>query len=269
MNDTRRVLLGAALGLGDLMALLALRPDAGLLAEEVAAPHAWVEHAGADGAAMTLAGAGLWCAALWLGTGLLAALATQLPGFLGRTARTLARALLPAAVYRVVAGAAGLGVLLAPIAAGAAVPHPSRGIVVPGGGSPSIPAPTWPTDPPPRPPSVPTPAWPMDPPRHKAAVPAPGRPVSPASTPPAPSSSVPPVPASVSPASPARSVVVRPGDSLWRIAAAELGPAATPGRLARAWPQWYAANRAVIGADPDVIRPGQHLRPPTPMRSAP
>jgi hypothetical protein len=33
--------------------------------------------------------------------------------------------------------------------------------------------------------------------------------------------------------------------------------------IAAAWPRWYAANRAVIGPDPGLIRPGQELMPPS------
>jgi resuscitation-promoting factor RpfA len=57
-------------------------------------------------------------------------------------------------------------------------------------------------------------------------------------------------------------VVVRPGDSLWRIAAAHRPPGAGAADVAAAWPAWYAANRATIGADPNLIRPGQVLVAP-------
>ncbi len=57
-------------------------------------------------------------------------------------------------------------------------------------------------------------------------------------------------------------VTVRRGDSLWSIAERHLGAAATDVQVARAWPQWYAANRAVIGDDPDLIHPGTQLVPP-------
>lgn len=57
-------------------------------------------------------------------------------------------------------------------------------------------------------------------------------------------------------------VVVRRGDTLWAIAARHLGPRATPAAIATAWPRWYAANRTVIGADPDLLLPGQRLTPP-------
>ena len=57
-------------------------------------------------------------------------------------------------------------------------------------------------------------------------------------------------------------VTVRRGDSLWSIAERHLGAAATDAEVARAWPQWYAANRKVIGDDPDFIHPGTQLVPP-------
>ncbi|HEY3001833.1 MAG TPA: hypothetical protein VGJ44_05745 [Kribbellaceae bacterium] len=57
-------------------------------------------------------------------------------------------------------------------------------------------------------------------------------------------------------------VAVREGDSLWSIAAAELGPGASDAAIAERWPQWYAANAPVIGSDPDLIQPGQVLHAP-------
>lgn len=57
-------------------------------------------------------------------------------------------------------------------------------------------------------------------------------------------------------------VVVRRGDSLWDIAARHLGPGATAAEVAAEWPRWHAANRGVVGADPDLICPGQRLSPP-------
>jgi nucleoid-associated protein YgaU len=41
-----------------------------------------------------------------------------------------------------------------------------------------------------------------------------------------------------------------------------LGPGATDGEIAAAWPQWHAANRTVIGNDPDLVLPGQILTIP-------
>ena len=57
-------------------------------------------------------------------------------------------------------------------------------------------------------------------------------------------------------------VTVRRGDSLWSIAQRHLGATATDAEVAHAWPEWYAANRAVIGDDPDLIHPGMQLVPP-------
>ncbi|MET4620392.1 hypothetical protein ABIE18_001841 [Arthrobacter sp. 2762] len=60
------------------------------------------------------------------------------------------------------------------------------------------------------------------------------------------------------------SVVVKPGDTLWSIAADNLGPFATDVDIALHWPSWYSANRRIIGDDPATLRPGQVLQPPTP-----
>ncbi len=57
-------------------------------------------------------------------------------------------------------------------------------------------------------------------------------------------------------------VRVRPGDSLWSLAAEHLGPAAPDPAVDRLWRRWYAANRAVVGPEPDLLLPGQLLRPP-------
>ena len=56
--------------------------------------------------------------------------------------------------------------------------------------------------------------------------------------------------------------VVQSGDTLWGIAAAHLEPEASAARIATAWPNWYEANRAAIGADPDHILPGTVLHEP-------
>jgi hypothetical protein len=60
----------------------------------------------------------------------------------------------------------------------------------------------------------------------------------------------------------AATVVVRRGDSLWRIAARHLPPGAGDEAIAAAWPAWYAANRATIGDDPGLLLPGQVLAVP-------
>jgi LysM repeat protein len=67
---------------------------------------------------------------------------------------------------------------------------------------------------------------------------------------------------------PSATYVVAPGDSLWEIAAAHADPGAVPADIAAAWPQWYAANRDVIGLDPDLVLPGTVLAIPEPAATS-
>ncbi len=105
-----------------------------------------------------------------------------------------------------------------------------------------------------------------------AEPPAPATPASPASpaSPAAPSIAglpLPDRPSAAAPASPtpARTVVVRPGDSLWAISARALGAGARPADVASYGRRVHALNRAVIGPDADLVLPGQRLRlPPAP-----
>jgi hypothetical protein len=63
-------------------------------------------------------------------------------------------------------------------------------------------------------------------------------------------------------------VVVRPGDSLWRIAEQRLHSSASADEVAALVHRLHNQNRRVIGPDPDLIRPGQRLAvPPRPHRS--
>lgn len=64
-------------------------------------------------------------------------------------------------------------------------------------------------------------------------------------------------------------VVVQPGDTLWDLAAQALPAPADDAAIAAAWPSWWSANRQVIGEDPDLLRPGQQLRPPALEAHAP
>ncbi|MBU4214622.1 MAG: LysM peptidoglycan-binding domain-containing protein [Cellulomonas sp.] len=57
-------------------------------------------------------------------------------------------------------------------------------------------------------------------------------------------------------------VVVQPGDTLWDIARRSLPEGASEAQIADAWPAWYEANRQTVGADPDLIQPGQVLLAP-------
>lgn len=68
-------------------------------------------------------------------------------------------------------------------------------------------------------------------------------------------------PAHPTPAPP-RSVVVAPGDTLWALAAATLPPQASDADIATRVRELHRTNRAIIGADPDLILPGHVLRLP-------
>lgn len=57
-------------------------------------------------------------------------------------------------------------------------------------------------------------------------------------------------------------VTVRPGDSLWSLVRQRLPPDRTNADVAQMVRRVHRANRAVIGADPDRIIPGQVLRWP-------
>jgi hypothetical protein len=57
-------------------------------------------------------------------------------------------------------------------------------------------------------------------------------------------------------------LVVRGGDSLWSIARALSPPDASDGAVAAMVARLYAANRSVIGDDPDLIYPGTLLQSP-------
>ena len=61
-----------------------------------------------------------------------------------------------------------------------------------------------------------------------------------------------------------RRVEVRKGDCLWTIAADVLGRAASDADIDGYWRTIYAANRDVVGTDPDLIFPGQVLVLPDP-----
>ena len=58
-------------------------------------------------------------------------------------------------------------------------------------------------------------------------------------------------------------VVVVRGDSLWSIAARHLPAGSTDGQVAEAVERWHATNAQVVGANPDLVRPGQVLVAPS------
>lgn len=188
------------------------------------------------------------CALLggWVVLSIAIACAAHLPGRLGATARRWAQALAPAATRRVAAVLVGaaLGATLAPATAAGTAGSPGGGAVAlersPGFAS-TVASPVVGTTP------DPAPGW----------------------TPSRPTPTAPPVARLVTTGSepPSGEVVVHRGDTLWGIVHRHLGLDASDAEVAAMWPHWYAANRAVIGPDPDVLLPGQVLRAPEPGQS--
>ncbi len=259
------VRLGGALG-----ALGAVGWLLGRLAPPGDLPHR-VASAPADEAVVELAAAAAWACLAWLTFVLVAVAAGAYPR---GAVRDVAEHVLGVAV---VGAAAGALVASPAVAADGPFDRPA--------GSPPSPGPRPAATAPPAAVSrPPTPAAPTPP--ASAAAPTPAAPTSPAAsvspaTPVSPAAPADPAdtgrsrtPGSATLPAPARaaaptasppaggSYVVRPGDTLWGIAARRLGPAASPSLVAATWPRWYAANRPLLGPDPHRIRPGQRLVPP-------
>jgi len=207
-----------------------------------------------------------WAVSGWLALTVLAVLLSRLPGLLGRAGRTVAGRLAPATVRRGVEAALGLTVVVGALAPAGA--HATLGAGPQAGPAAAVAGPgvetawdlDWPASAtPPTAPSharttAPTPAAPTDAARTDAAPIAPPSRPGPATPPVRPTAAIPAV------------VVVQAGDSLWSLAEAALRSAGTADptdcQVARAWPRWWAANREVVGDDPDLLLPGTVLRPP-------
>ncbi len=210
-------------------ALALLTPSFADLTGAVLSAQRTADSAGAE--ALVLAGAGLlaWVAWAWGALGLLLTAASALPGVLGDAADALTGVVLPRGARRGAALALGIGL-------GVAGPLTATTLLV-------VTAPAAAADTP----SSSVPDWPGTEDHGPSAVPAmPDWPAAPEA---------------------GDHVVVR-GDCLWDIAAAhlsdQLGRTASAAETARATSTWWAANAAVIGPDPDVLLPGQVLRPPPP-----
>lgn len=231
INDRVRR-LAAATALGLLVALVWwLSPDPGTTLDAARHPQAYVDTVGSDQAAVLAVCVLAWLVLGWLAVGLLFGAAGSLPGLLGATCGGIADRLLPSALRRAAAVGIGLSVAAGGAGGAAALAHASPG---PAHRPPAaMLAVDWPAGTPTSPSDTGV-DWP-------AASPAHSRP---------------------------RTVLVADGDCLWTIAARDLDPSATNSEIAAAWQRWYAANRTVIGADPDLIRPGQRLIAPD-QRSAP
>jgi resuscitation-promoting factor RpfA len=235
-----------ALSALDLLTLYLGRPDLSSLRTKLLAAHEWVALVGTDRALLDLVGVAVWIAALWVGLGLLITVLATRAGWVGHLGTRLAKRTLPAMMRRGLAGALGLSLVLAPVGAGATGSASTTGTS--GRAAASATAAF----------AGPDVAWP-----NSALPPAQSHP---------PMSSVPwpqtPSPVSA-PASPRETaagddVIVAAGDCLWVIAARRLQAPATDPQIAAAWPAWFEVNGDVIGADPAMLRPGQHLHAPKP-----
>ena len=226
-----------------------------------------------DGLVASVSGLGAAALSGWLALAIVISALATLPGAIGRVSTRAAGRVTPAAARRVVhlvlgvsvaAGTASLPVVAsaapqqqthaARLEIGsaddemfAALPHVSRPAQDTMHTATTTSAPSHPSEA--APPS--TPGWTPSIPAPSPTASKPGPDVAVVSTPPRNAEAVP------------GEVVVRRGDSLWAIAARVLGPSAGEAEIAATWPQWFDANRAAIGPDPDVIRPGTVLRPPT------
>jgi len=256
--------------------------------ELLAAGPAQAAAGGPAGAAVLVVASGVvWPLLLWGGTVLAVGAATRLPGRAGCSAVQLLRRLLPAALRPVLV--AGLGVSIGVGTVGCATTGPPAGassarVAAPEGDAAARAGDAagtmtglhldWPSEPGPARIAVvrtlPDLDWPVSP--TPAAQPTPpvppvARAARPASVPVTahraesrPAAGANDRTASSAPRNP---LTVRPGDTLWAIAAAHLPAGADDAEIDRGWRAWYVANATVIGPDPDLILPGQHLLPPT------
>jgi hypothetical protein len=235
MSFTRWTMTCLAMA-GTAWLLAALGPDAGQIRAAATAPQALVDTAGPDALLLVAAGAAAWLCWGWGALGLVLTGLSALPGAGGRAAGLLLRVVLPAGARRAAAVAVGLS-----LAAGA----PAWASTTPAGTT-AVTS-DWPV------------AQPVAQPFEPAAVPGQGM-AGPPDWPSAP-------PDQPGPAAPAAEHVVLRGDCLWDIAADALarqrpGAPVTDAEVVAEVRAWWRVNAAVIGPDPDLLRPGQVLRAP-------
>jgi hypothetical protein len=252
--DVRRLSIVMALaGYGGL--LVVLRPHGAAVANWT---H-WTadpERALVDAAALTG-----WALAAWLFVATALAVASQGPSVFGRLAAGVARMVTPRAARRMLEAALGLALAVGP--AGAALAGPAVASVAPVGVSfqlalDPVPAPIV---------AAAAPVFPdLDRPSSVTSAPAlPAASAAPSSLPPTSASASHPAlstpstpPTLLAPSTASRHTVV-PGDTLWDLAAAASPPGASPAVITALWQQWYASNRATIGANPSLLLPGELL----------
>lgn len=245
-----RRLLGTALGMAAIaVALTALAAPLPETATALARPQATADSAGSDVLVLHVAGLLAWLVWAWGSLGLVLTAATALPGLSGAVARGVLHRVLPAGARRVAALTLGIGLTLGP-----PVPGTAATVVTTAPASASTAAETGPPSSGTATPASAVPDWPAP-----AAPPATGHGAVGAGPERSGLPDWPRAPAG------GEHVVVR-GDCLWEIAerrlAAATGRPPTPAEVAGAVDAWWRANADVIGPDPDLLLPGQVLRPP-------
>jgi hypothetical protein len=241
----RRLLATTAAMAVAAVVLSVVTPDLSWLAGSSGDLQRAVHTAGADAVLLAGVAALAWATWTWGLLGLLLTALSVLPGVIGSLARVVAGCLLPAGARRAAALALGVGLATGtPVLVGCAA-SPTPAAVDLADSSTAGPVQDWPAD-------GPVADWPA------GAAGAGGAPEGPAAPDPVP------VPDRPLPA-PGEHVVLR-GDCLWDIAADDLrrrtGHDPTDGAVAAAVRTWWLANTPVIGPDPDLLLPGQVLRPP-------
>ena len=204
-------------------ALALLGPAPAELRSALGDPQGLVDSAGADALVVVAVGALAWVCWAWGALGLLLTAASTAPGWAGRLSAVLLVGVLPAGARRAAAVAIGVGLSAVGPSVLPAVLAPATAVATAGQTSPAVQL-DWPA----APAAAPDLDWPA---------PAAGE-----------------------------HVVVR-GDCLWDIAEAWLagrhpGAPVADAEIARAGHAWWQANAAVLGPDPDLLLPGQVLRPP-------
>jgi nucleoid-associated protein YgaU len=212
-------------------ALRAVAPAPGAAAAALSAPQHLVDTSGPDALVLALAALLAWAAWAWGAIGLVLTAAAALPGVVGSASSAVLHVVVPAGLRRAAGMALGAGVALGgPLGTGVALAAPPAPSVAATASATGTAVPDWPSS--------------------TQEGPAPAGPTAvPAATP-----------------TPGPHVVVT-GECLWRIAGDQLrsadGSPATDAAVATTVHAWWTANAQVIGPDPDLIRPGQVLRPPT------
>lgn len=243
-----RRLLGTATAMAAIaVALAVLTPPVPDAVAALATAQRTADTAGADVLVLHLAGLLAWLVWAWGALGLALTASSALPGRTGTVAELALRRVLPRGARTAAALALGIGLGIAPPVLGVAAPLvgaiPAVAEELPAGPPPAGTAvvPDWPA------PSVSAPAPAVPPPSHSTAPTADGVPDWPRT-----------------PAA-GEHVVVR-GDCLWDIVERRLtadgGRVPSGGAVAAAVHAWWQANADIIGPDPDLLLPGQVLRPP-------